>query len=173
MSADLVIDIRQENAADHARVHAVNTRAFSGRDEEAALVDGLRMSEGFVPDLALVACQSEDIVGYVMFTKIALADSQISLALAPLSVDPRCQRKGVGKALVKAGLKRATELGYKSAIVLGHADYYSKFGFQPASNWGITSPFGPPSDAFRAIELEHGSLDGVSGMVNYPQTFFY
>ena len=91
--------------------------------------------------------------------------------MAPMSVVPEYQRRGVGKQLVTEGLKRAKSIGYKSVIVLGHSEYYPKFGFEPASKWNIKAPFDVPDNVFLAIELEEGGLKGVSGAVEYPDEF--
>jgi putative acetyltransferase len=109
--------------------------------------------------------------GYILFVKIKI-DHHKSLGLAPLSVIPTHQKLGAGGTLVKEGLKRATELGYRSVIVLGHADYYSKFGFEPARHWNITCPFTLKNDdVFKAIELVPNGLEGVSGTVIYSNEF--
>lgn len=94
------------------------------------------------------------------------------MALAPLSVHQNYQGKGIGKQLVTCGLKKAKDLGYKSVIVLGHENYYSKFGFLPAINWNIQSPFNVPNNVFKAIELVPDGLKNVSGIVTYPKIFY-
>lgn len=96
----------------------------------------------------------------------------MSLALAPLSVMPEFQRKGVGSALIRQGLHNAKDLGYSSVIDLGHADYYPRFGFKPASSWNITCPFPTPDEAFMALELLPHALDGIAGVVEYAPAFY-
>jgi predicted N-acetyltransferase YhbS len=110
-----------------------------------------------------------------MFTKLIITNGEKeyeSLALAPLSVLPSYQNKGIGSALINEGLKIAKELEFKSVIVLGHAKYYPRFGFKPASTWGIKPPFDVPDNAFMALELKSGSLNGIKGTVMYPKEFF-
>ena len=166
--------IRAERAGDTEAIAHVNTEAF-GRQEEALLVDQLRNSEAFVPELSLVAIKGPEIVGHILFTKIKIIDSlsnyHDSLALAPIAVCTACQHQGVGAALIREGLHRAREIGYLSAIVLGHDGYYPRFGFAPASQWNITAPFEVPDEAFMAVELVENGLKNVSGMVVYAKEF--
>jgi putative acetyltransferase len=88
-----------------------------------------------------------------------------------MAVLPSLQQSGIGSQLVRTGLQRATELGYGSVIVLGHPRYYPKFGFAPASRWGITTAYEVPDEAFMAIELKPGALEGRAGAVVYPDAF--
>lgn len=84
---------------------------------------------------------------------------------------PEFQRKGIGSELIKKGMDRAKELGFDSIIVIGHKEYYPKFGFQSASRWDIKCPFEVPEDVFMAIELTENALDGKAGTVKYPDEF--
>ncbi|ORX92820.1 acyl-CoA N-acyltransferase, partial [Basidiobolus meristosporus CBS 931.73] len=165
-----VVQLRQETAADYDAVYNVNKLAFNGLDE-ADLVNRLRTSEAFVPELSLVAVENSTVVGYILFTKVTIG-SYISLALAPLAVHPDCQKKGIGKLLVNEGHSRAKQLGYKSVIVLGHEHYYPKFGYLPATEWNIHSCFNAPVTHFRALELVPNGLENVSGEVIYAKEFF-
>lgn len=88
-----------------------------------------------------------------------------------MSVLPSFQNKGIGSKLVLYGLNRALESGYNSVIVLGHAGYYPRFGFKPASVWNIRAPIEVPDDVFMAKELIEGALIGISGIVKYPGEF--
>lgn len=167
------IIVRQEGKEDRAEVLEINKHAF-GRENEARLVELLRVSNAFVPELSLVAACDNKLAGYVLFTKITIKDRSTeteSLALAPLAVLPEFQKKGIGGSLIKSGLKRAGELSYKSVIVLGHDKYYPKFGFVPAKKWNITAPFKVNVNSFMAIELFPQALTGVSGVVNYAKEF--
>jgi predicted N-acetyltransferase YhbS len=94
------------------------------------------------------------------------------LALAPVSVVPEHQNKGIGSALISESLKIAKEIGFKSVIVLGHDKYYPRFGFKPASTWGIKAPFDVPDEFFMALELGDGALEDISGTVVYSKEFF-
>ena len=94
-----------------------------------------------------------------------------SLALAPMAVLPEYQNKGVGSQLVRTGLMQAGSMDHKSVIVLGHPEYYPRFGFAPASRWQIKPPFDVPDEAFMALELKEGALKDVCGVVEYPKAF--
>ncbi|ANH80135.1 GCN5 family acetyltransferase [Niabella ginsenosidivorans] len=166
--------IRAERTEDFEAIAHVNEEAF-GRTEEAMLIDQLRSSEAFVPELSLVATKGTEIFGHILFTKIKIIDSLShcyeSLALAPIAVRTAYQHQGIGSALIREGLHRAREIGYLSAIVLGHDDYYPRFGFTPASHWNITAPFDVPDEAFMAVELVENGLKNVSGIVIYAKEF--
>ena len=167
------IVIRQETAKDYPAVYALNLSAF-GRKEEARLTDRLRLSDAFIPELSLVATIENKIVGYILFTKIRIvnnADETQSLSLAPMAVLPEMQCEGIGSRLINYGLQKARKLGYKSVIVLGHKEYYPKFGFVPTTKWCIKAPFNIPADAFMGLELVEGGLEGVTGTVRYAKEF--
>ncbi len=174
MEIDKQVYIRPEQPEDMEDVYEVNRLAF-GQDDEADLVDRLRQSQHFVPELSLVALDGEQTVGYILFTHVLITDDNGnqygSLALAPVSVLPEYQNQGIGKQLIRYGLECAAQLGYMSVIVLGHELYYPKFGFIPASTWNIRSPYDVPDNVFMAIELIPGGLDNISGMVVYPKEF--
>ena len=104
----------------------------------------------------------------VIFRQIA---DVVLHALAPMAVHPDFQRRGVGSALVRAGLEAARRLGHKSVVVLGHAEYYPRFGFVPARPRGIEPPLQAPDEAFMLIELVPGALAGVRGTVRYPAAY--
>ncbi len=93
------------------------------------------------------------------------------LSLAPMSVHPNYQRKGIGSRLVREGLKQAKEKGYGSVIVVGHPEYYPRFGFNKASKFDIKVPFDAPDNAFMALELVENALQNVKGVVEYPTPF--
>ncbi len=169
------LTIRQEAPNDFNEVFEVNQIAF-GQDNEAKLVDILRSNPTvFIPELSLVATDNNKIVGHILFTKIIIKDDNgninESLGLAPMAVRPELQKSGIGRQLIKHGLKVAEELGFKSVIVLGHEHYYPKFGFEPADKWNITAPFDVPSNVFLAIELVKDGLKNISGTVVYPKEF--
>ena len=168
------IEIRKEKASDFAAVYGVIAAAF-GQQNEANLVDSLRLSDAFIPELSLVAIQHNQIVGHVLFTEVEIIAGKgtvfKSLALAPVSVAPDLQKQGVGSRLIRTGLNIASEFGYQSVIVLGHEHYYPKFGFAPAAKWQIKAPFEVPKNVFMALELTDLGLSGVSGTVKYPREF--
>ena len=169
------IRIRQEASDDQYQINIVNQTAF-GREDEARLVDALRKNKrAFLPELSLVAIIEERIAGHILFTEIMIENEKQetfkSLALAPIAVLPEYQRAGIGGALIRKGIEKATQLGYHSIIVLGHENYYPKFGFAPAIQWNIKAPFEVPETNFMAMELVQDGLSGVSGTVQYPKEF--
>lgn len=173
------INIREENSKDNSYVYNLIKKAFEGAEhsdgDEHNLVNRLRSSDNYIKELSLVAVVNEVIVGHIMFTKLFIINDNEkyeSLALAPLSVLPDYQNKGIGKALINEGLKKAKALGYKSVIVLGSEKYYPRFGFKEALNFGIEAPFEVPSENFMAIELTKNSLKDVNGKVVYAKEFF-
>lgn len=173
MADRITVTIRVERGEDHAGIRQVNLDAF-GRESEARLVEALRASEAFVPELSLVAVLGQRVVGHILFTRVRIVErdgSRPALALAPMAVLPELQRHGIGSALVWHGLTEARRLGHKVVVVVGHPDYYSRFGFEPAHARGIRAPFEVPQEAFRVLGLAQGALDGVAGEVEYPPPF--
>lgn len=169
------LTIRQETLHDFKKVFEINCSAFR-QVNEAKLVDTLRKNPTvFVPELSIVALENDEIVGHILFTKINIKDGKgnfyQSLGLAPIAVMPEQQKKGIGTKLIEHGLEKAKKIGFKSVIVLGHENYYPKFGFKPADKWRITAPFNVPANMFMAIELEKDSLKNISGTVVYPKEF--
>lgn len=171
--------IRQEKERDHEVTEKVVESAFVDVEQsdhkEHILVKKLRGSDIFIPELSLVAEIEGKIVGHAMLTKLMIENeecSHSSLALAPVSVLPEYQNKGIGSKLIEESLKLAKEMGFNSVIVLGHSNYYTKFGFKPASIWGIKAPFEVMDEAFIALELGTGGLKGVRGTVVYSKEFF-
>jgi putative acetyltransferase len=165
--------IRAETPADYDAVHEVNVSAFE-RDSEAKLVAAIRQSDDFIPELSLVAVSDAKIAGHILFSRVHIqtpSANVAALALAPLAVLPDYQNQGIGSALVQYGLQEARRLGHKIAIVLGHPNYYPRFGFVPSVQFCITSPFPVADEVFMVQELVPGALVGINGMVKYPPTF--
>lgn len=110
-----------------------------------------------------------------MLTKIQIVsntDAKTSLALAPLAVLPEFQNNGIGRILLTEAHKKAVSLGFESIVVLGHKNYYTKFGYCKAINFGIKFPFDVPTEFCMIIELTPHALNGISGTVHYPDIFF-
>jgi putative acetyltransferase len=170
----LKIEIRQEGKNDFQYVYKLISTSF-GRENEAKLVENIRERNAYIPQLSIVATYEDDIVGHILFSKIEIIDIHQNIfdswALAPLSVNPNYQKKGIGAALIKAGIDIAKELNFKSIIVLGNKDYYSKFGFLPTYNWNIKAPFIVNRESFMAIELVENGLKNVNGIVKYSKEF--
>lgn len=164
------VQIRAETDADHAAIHAVNAAAFPTA-AEADLVDALRQQAR--PLISLVAEQDGAIVGHILFTPVTLdsrADLRI-MGLAPMAVAPDHQRSGIGSALIRAGLEQCRQLGYSAVVVLGHPEYYPRFGFVPSVRFHLRSEYDVPDEVFMVQELEPGALDGVSGTARYHPAF--
>ncbi len=177
MSINLII--RQEQPKDYPLVSNLISAAFKNEPHsdqtESLLVGRLRKSEAFIPELSLVAELDGKIVGHILLTKIKIVNkgnSFESLALAPVSVLPAYQRKGIGRKLILEAHKIAKQLGYKSVALIGHENYYPKFGYKKASEFKITFPFEAPDENCMVFELFKNSLKNVKGMVEYPKEFF-
>ena len=160
--------IRPESPGDRDAVRAVNEAAF-GRPDEADLVGRLRDAAG--PFLSLVAVAEGEVVGHILFTPVAVEAPADVRGLAPMAVRPDRQRSGVGAALVEAGLDACRADGAAAVVVLGHPDYYPRFGFRPASAFGLACEYDVPDEAFMALELVDGGLDGVDGLARYHPAF--
>lgn len=165
--------IRQEAPRDHDRVIAVVKEAFESAEysdgREHHLVKALRMGEAFIPELSLVAEVDGKIVGHIMFAS-AMAGRHTVLALAPLSVLPEYQRKGIGSALIAEGHRIARNLGYYYSVVVGSETYYPRHGYLPADTLGIIPPFDVPAKNFMARKLRESAPD-VRGRMRYAKEF--
>jgi len=175
----LNISIRQEKALDHIEVFDVITRAFAGLEqsshEEQYIVERLRKSPAYIPELSLVATEGLKVVGHILISKIKIKHGAFEhdvLSLAPISVLPAFQSQGVGSKLIVAAHDIAKELGHKAVVLVGHALYYPRFGYKKASDFGIQFPFDSPDENCMAIELTENALVDISGVVVYPKEFF-
>lgn len=173
------IKIRQERKEDHSDVFELISKAFEREElsdhREQFLVERLRKSKVFIPELSLVAETNGRLAGHILLSKVQIkneSESFESLALAPVSVLPEFQKMGIGGKLIEEAHSVAIKLGFGSVILLGHADYYPKFGYQKAEEFGVKLPFDVPSENCLAIELFPQSLKDVSDIVEYPSEFF-
>ncbi len=166
--------IREERISDYDVVYKMVKAAFETAEhsdgDEHNLVVRLRASEAFIPELSLVAVEGDEIVGYILFTKIKIGQNT-ALALAPLAVSPSRQRQGIGIELMREGHRIAKELGYDFSVVLGSEKYYPKAGYRPASEFGILPLFEVPSENFMALDLQ-GGQGRQDGTVEYAKEFF-
>ncbi|NIF04408.1 N-acetyltransferase [Chryseobacterium sp. Tr-659] len=171
--------IRKEEEKDHQKVFQLTEEAFREIEysdhQEQFLVEKLRQSDAFIPELSLVA-ETEDgeIAGHILFTKITIegdGESFPSLALAPVSVKPEFQSQGIGGKLIREGHLIAKDLGYGSVILIGHENYYPRFGYEKTSNFGISFPFDIPEENGMAVELVKDGLKNIKGVVKYPKEF--
>ena len=162
--------VRLAAADDAAAVRDVNQQAFAG-PVEARIVDALRGSSG---SISLVATVDERVVGHILFTPVAIeprpADIRVA-GLGPMSVRPDLQRLGVGSELVRVGLQTCRRHNYSAVVVVGHPEYYPRFGFRPADTWGLTYVDPVPREVFMATELEPGALAGCAGIVRFRPEF--
>ena len=169
VSTDHSLIVRSENPEEHGQIRVVNEAAF-GQPDEADLIDSLR-TEGVVL-VSLVAELDKRIVGHILFSRMSIETTSRSVsavALAPMAVLPELQRRGIGERLIRYGLDSLRSRGEQVVIVVGHPNYYPRFGFSSEKARSLESPF--PADAFMAMELSPGALDGIRGRVRYPAAF--
>jgi len=162
--------VRPEQKRDEDDVAAVHVAAFP-TSAEARLVADLRQREPAL--VSLVAEEGECVVGHILFSPVTIAGHRERRlrGLAPMAVVPSRQRSGIGSALVRAGLAECARTGIEAVVVLGHPLYYPRFGFVPASRFGLRSEYDVPDDVFLAIELVAGALQGATGLVRYHPRF--
>jgi putative acetyltransferase len=173
------MEVRAEKPEDLEAIRKVNVAAF-GREREADLVDQLR---GAASTVSFVAVESEQIVGHIFFSPVAMLQSGRSanvgegagdlliLGLAPVAVLLEYQRQGIGSLLIQHGLEECIQLGFKAVVVLGSPAYYPRFGFIPAKEKGLGCEYPVPDEAFMVLELESGALEGCAGVVKYRAEF--
>ncbi len=168
-----MITVRPEMPGDEDAIRQVNLLAF-GRDVEGKLVDLIRGSRFYVPGLSVVAVDGNIIVGHILMRAAMLVSSHdvmSILALAPMSVLPEYQGRGIGTEMVRFALERAKSSLFPAVVVLGHPEYYPRFGFVKASDKGIYAPFTIPDEVYMVLELIPNVLDNVTGTVRYPPCF--
>ncbi len=166
-----MLTIRPEIPEDQTSIHYVNQEAF-GRNQEADLVNKLRQRG--VLTVSLVAVQETAIVGHIAFSPVEITSGKSSfgaLTLAPMAVLPVHQNKGIGSQLVIAGLEECRRLGHEIVVVVGHPNYYPRFGFIPADPKGIECEFEVPDEAWMMKELTQGALAGRRGKVRFQPEF--
>jgi putative acetyltransferase len=171
MSEPQHIRIRHEQPGDAGGIRAVNDGAF-GQPEESRIIDAVRAA-GHVT-VSLVAEEGLRIVGHILFTPMTLQPSVATLrlaALGPMAVAPDRQRMHLGTALVRTGLAECLRAGMQAVVVIGHPEFYRRFGFGPASAFGLRSPFEVPDEVFMVAELVPSALKGAAGQVEYVPQF--
>ena len=166
-----MIKVREELAQDIKAIREVNISAF-GQNQEADLVNKLRQNcDGL---MSLVAVIQNHVVGHILFSPatIEFEDRTIrGMGLAPMAVLPEYQRRGIGAELIHTGITRLKSRGCPFVVVLGHADYYPRFGFEPASHYGIWNEWEVPEEAFMILVINESEMHGVSGVARYQPEF--
>ena len=166
-----MIRIREEQQQDREAIREVYTRAF-GQSQEADIVDRLRQNCGDL--ISFVALEENRLVGHILFSPVTIEDEERTVrgvGLAPMAVLPKFQRKGIGSELVRTGIERLRGRGCPFVIVLGHPEYYPRFGFEIASRCGIRCEGDAPDEAFMILVLNDSEMAGVSGVATYRPEF--
>jgi putative acetyltransferase len=166
-----LISIRPEKREDHTAVYRVNELAF-GQPNEADLVDALR--EKAAAFISLVATVDDNVVGHIFFSPVTVESEETAfsaMGLAPMAVLPAHQNQGVGSLLVREGLKECRRLDYDIVVVLGHPNYYPRFGFEPAGSKGLRCEYDVPDEVFMVTELKPNALLATRGLVKYHPVF--
>jgi len=166
-----VTTFRAEQIGDETAVRVLNEQAF-GQPNEANIVDALRERGAVV--LSMVATDNDKLVGHVLFTEAIVTDAHSpfrALGLGPMAVLPSYQRRGIGSSLLRGALDECRELEYDAVVVIGHPEFYPRFGFGPAKLKGIRCEFDVPDDAFMVLELREDALAGRTGVVKYQPEF--
>jgi putative acetyltransferase len=164
----VLIEIRGEYPDDVAAVREVNRLAF-GQEQESNIVDALRTNGAAL--LSLVATVDGQVVGHIMFSPLTVAENVKALVLGPMAIAPEYQRQGIGTRLIEAGNRKIKDAGYPFIIVVGHAEYYPRFGFRRASEYGIKCEWDVPDEVFMLLVLNEAKMQGASGLAKYRHEF--
>jgi len=164
----MLIEIREEKSGDISAIRELNKRAFE-QEQEANIVDALRLNGA--ARLSLVAVVEGRVVGHIMYSPITIGGKIAGAALGPMAVLPEYQGKGIGSELVRKGNERLNNEGCPYIIVLGHAEYYPRFGFKPASAHGVTCEWDVPGNVFMLLVLDESKMHGVYGQAKYRHEF--
>jgi putative acetyltransferase len=162
-----MITIRQEQSEDIAAIRDLNRRAF-GQEQEGKIIDALRANGG--AQLSFVAIDEGRVVGHILYSPLQIGQVDGS-ALGPMAVDPEVQRQGIGTNLVEAGNARLRQDGCPFVVVVGHPEFYPRFGFRPARPLGITCEWEVPDDVFMILVLDETTMSGVTGKAAYRSEF--
>jgi putative acetyltransferase len=166
-----MIIIRRERPEDASAVRRVNEQAF-GQRAEADLVDALRQRDELL--VSLVAIEDEQVVGHILFSPVTVQSDGASwgaMGLGPMAVLPEHQGKGIGSQLVEVGLEECRKTGHEVVVVLGHPEFYPRFGFAPSKPLGIRWEKDVPEEVFMVTELREGALAERGGVVKYLPEF--
>ena len=163
--------IRPETPEDEGSIRRVHEQAF-GQEDESRLIEKLRNNGALT--ISLVTVQDNEIIGHIAFSPVKVEAERSSfeaIALAPMAVLPVHQRKGVGSQMVRAGLEECRRLGHEMVVLVGHPNYYPRFGFVPAGPRGIDCEFEVPEEAWMVLELRERALVGRQGTARFQPEF--
>jgi putative acetyltransferase len=167
------VNIRPFGSGDAEAVREVHLQAFAGREDEAHLVESLHAADAAPVSLVAVDGSSGGVVGHVLFSPVDIDNGGSNIrmvGLAPVGVLPEYQGQGVGSHLIRAGLEACREAAYDAVVLLGEPGYYSRFGFERASDHGLGNEYGVDHE-FQVVKLSSGALAGSGGTVRYRQEF--
>jgi putative acetyltransferase len=162
-----LIEIRDEQPGDVAAVREVNRQAFA-QELEGRIVDALRDHGGVL--LSLVAVADRAIVGHIMFSPLTVGSIE-GAALGPMAVLPAYQRRGIGSQLVERGIERLRASGCPFIVVIGHPEFYPRFGFRSAAAYGLRCEWDVPAEAFMLTILNPEVGDRLKGLAQYRAEF--
>ena len=169
-----MVTVRSETPGDVSEIRRVNEQAF-GTPAEANLVEALR--DGGKAVLSLVAVEDNRVVGHLLLSAVTIESGEpvdetfSAIGLGPMAVLPEHQRKGIGSLLIETALNTSRKAGHDCVVLVGHAEYYPRFGFVPASRFGLKCEYDVPDEVFMAIELRELALSGHKGIVRYQPEF--
>ncbi len=173
------LSIRKETPSDYQQIKELIIAAFEGDahsdGSEHLLVERLRKSKAYKNELALVYEEVSKIIGHILITEIVVVNQSKKLnglSLAPISVSPHRQNSGIGTALINEAHTIASQLNYPFIVLIGHETYYPRFGYESAETYNIKFPFDVPSANCMIKPLRENALDGISGMIEYPEEFY-
>jgi len=173
------LEIRKEEEKDHNIVFNLIESAFSDDQisdhTEQLLVNRLRNSANFVPELSLVACANNTVVGHILLTKLILKNNDTTstgLAMAPVSVLPGFQKIGIGSQLINKSHAIAKSMGFPFIVVIGHVDYYPRFGYHAMDIDFFKLPFEVPQKICFIQYLHEDSDIPNHGDLIYDSAFF-
>jgi putative acetyltransferase len=165
------LHVRPEEPGDEAAITRVNHAAF-GQPDESLVIAAIRHARH--PNISLVAVDGSEIVGHILFTPVALESAgcpAVVMGLGPMAVLPALQRRGLGSRLVREGLAACARTGCTAVVVVGHPEFYPRFGFRPASSFALRCEYPVPDEVFMAVELVPGTLAECRGLVRYLAEF--
>ena len=162
--------IRPERTDDFDALRHIHESAFAPSPVEARLVDDLRAADATVPSLCLVALEDDRPIGHIVYSRVRLESGHEALALAPMAVAPERQRRGIGARLIDESIERARQTDFPLVVVVGHPEYYPRFGFESAAGLRLTAPWELPPEAWMALRLPAYSAE-ARGMVEYAPAF--